>query len=162
MGRIQAVAEPTPAPTSITLSRRPSGKGATIISTTSPIIRFAAFHNRRLHIEIAGARFFIAEQQGQGILPAAEHLRQGAGATTEQGDLAGAVGMQSGQPGRVFRGVCRHAFRERIAGSHRHDETVILLFQHARIRQQVQNPVEELFVFVENAQLPTQAYSFYG
>ena len=120
------------------------------------------FPHRRLHIEIAGARFFIAEQQGQRILPAAEHLRQGAGATTEQGDLAGAVGMQSGQPGRAFRGVCRHAFRERITGSHRHDETVILLFQHARIRQQVQNPVEELPVLVENAQLSTQAYSFYG
>ena len=120
------------------------------------------FPHRRLHIEIAGTRFLVAEQQGQGILPATEHFRQSAGATTKQGDLAGAVGMQSGQPGRTFRGVRRNSFRERIAGPDSHDETVILLFQHARIRQQVQHPSEKVLVLVENAQLPPQAFSVDG
>ena len=41
-GRMVSVAEPMPAPTSSTRSRRPSGTSSTSVRTTSPIIRFAA------------------------------------------------------------------------------------------------------------------------
>ena len=81
-------------------------------------------------IQIAGRRLRITEQQRQRVLVAAEHRGQGAGAAPKQPDLVRRVREALRQPGQKHLGIARHPARQRLVGSDRDHEALVLRPQH--------------------------------
>ena len=115
-----------------------------------------------LEVEIRGGRFSAAEQQGERVLAAAQHLGEGAARPPEESHLGQAVGISPGHGGGVRVRLGRQDRRPRILRSQRDDEVGVPLDEDARLGQHLKHSPEETRVLRDDAELFPQLLGVHG
>ena len=105
-----------------------------------------------LQVEIGCRGLAGAEQEGQRILLAAEHLGQRIAASPKKPDLVRTVCIPSGHFRRMAVRVGVQPLRQRIPGAHEDSKAIVRLLQHLRAGQQLEHASEQPLVLVQDLQ----------
>ena len=118
--------------------------------------------HRRFQVQVGRGRLAAAEQEGQRVGLAAQHLPQGAAGAPEQPNLGLAVRIASGYLiGKLF-GILRQVFRQRLCGSQEHGETVVRLRHYPGFGKHFEHAAEQAFVLLSDVQSLLQRLRVYG
>ena len=116
---------------------------------------------RRLHIDIGSAGLAAAEQQGQRIGIAHQHIGQGLPATPEQPDLRGSVRVVALHPVGPGREIARQCLGQGLIRPDSHGEPLAVFFQRTGFGHHLEHPAEQAPVLGDNPKLLAQGIGVY-